>query len=97
VGLQLTYYAEEERLDLTVSETLDHGVADQIMEACNYINDRLLTCVIDCSRVERVHESGRVLLRHLIRILESYRIRLIMLGVAVLQNETNEPPMRLLA
>ncbi len=90
MGLQLAYYAEEERLDLTVTEALDHSLADGILEACNYISDRLVTCIIDCTRVERVHESGRVLLLYLMRILDNYRVRFITLG-SVLEME---PPDR---
>jgi hypothetical protein len=59
MGLQLSYYAEEERLDLTVTEDLDQSLACQIMQACNYINDQLLTCVIDCTRVHRFSEPGQ--------------------------------------
>jgi hypothetical protein len=80
MGLQLAYYAEEERLDLTVTDVLDQSLANSIFEACNYINDRLITCIIDCTQVERVYESGRVLLLYLMRILENYHVRLITLG-----------------
>ncbi|MEJ2619423.1 MAG: hypothetical protein P8163_04010 [Candidatus Thiodiazotropha sp.] len=80
MGLQLSYCAEEERLDLMVTEDLDQSLACQIMQACNYVNDQLLTCVIDCTRVQRIHDSGRILLDYLIRILESYCVRLIVLG-----------------
>ena len=83
MGLQLAYYAEEERLDLTVTDALDHSLANGIFEACNYVNDRLITCIIDCTRVEQFHESGRVLLLYLMRILENYRVRLITLGLVL--------------
>jgi ABC-type transporter Mla MlaB component len=80
MGLQLTYIPEEQRLDLTLSENLDHTLAAQFMQTGNYVNERLRTCVIDCSRVKQVYYAGRVLFLHLLRVLQNYRVRLIILG-----------------
>ena len=78
--LDVTFYPDEERLDLTVEGNLDLTLTSQMLIACEYVNDRLLTCVIDATRVTRVFDSGLALLMLLASRLAQFRASLIVIG-----------------
>jgi ABC-type transporter Mla MlaB component len=80
MGLEVAHYTEENRLDLTVEDVLDLTLMEQVLDAWHVIDDRLETCVIDCTRVSRVFDSGLALMLMLLEKLKQYGVRLIMLG-----------------
>lgn len=80
MSIQVTYYQEEDRLDLIVDENLDLTLSRQILDACQFIDERLLTCVIDCSRVVRIFDSGLALMLLLLKKLKRFRVRLVLIG-----------------
>jgi ABC-type transporter Mla MlaB component len=80
MGIQVIHHQDENRLDLTVEDTLDLTLVQSFMEACGLVDERLQTCVIDCTRVARVFDSGLALLLMLVEKLKKYSVRLIMLG-----------------
>lgn len=80
MGIQVSYYQEEDRLDLIVEENLDLTLTRQILEACQFVDERLLTCVIDCSGVVRIFDSGLALLTVLLKKLKRFRTRLVLIG-----------------
>jgi hypothetical protein len=75
----ISHYPEEDRLDLTIAGNLDSTLAQQILQACEYVDDHLSTCVIDTTRVEKAFDSGLVLLMLLVSKLVSFQIRLVVL------------------
>lgn len=80
MGMTIDYYFDEERLDITIDEDLDLTLSRQMFEVYENISKRLLTCVIDCSRVKRVFDSGHALLTLLIEKLKACQVRLIIIG-----------------
>jgi len=80
MSIQVAYYQEEDRLDLIVEENLDLTLTHQILDACQFVDERLLTCVIDCSRVVRIFDSGLALLMLLLKKLNRFRVRLVLIG-----------------
>ena len=80
MGIHVAHYLDENRLDLTVEDNLDLTLVRQILEVCQMIDERLETCVIDCTRVVRVFDSGVALLLMLVSKLQEFRVRLILLG-----------------
>jgi ABC-type transporter Mla MlaB component len=71
---------EEDRLDLTIDGNLDLTLTNQILDACEFVDDKLVTCVIDATRVPRVFDSGLALLKHLASRLAQFRARLVVIG-----------------
>lgn len=80
MGIHVAHHLDENRLDLTVEDNLDLTLVQQILEACQIIDERLETCIIDCTRVVRVFDSGVALLLMLVSKLQEFRVRLILLG-----------------
>jgi anti-anti-sigma regulatory factor len=80
MSIQVAYYQEEDRLDLIVEENLDLTLTRQILEACQFIDERLLTCVIDCSGVVRIFDSGLALMMLVVKKLKRFRVRLVLIG-----------------
>jgi anti-anti-sigma regulatory factor len=80
MSIEVAYYQEEDRLDLIVEDNLDLTLAREILEACQFIDERLLTCVIDCSGVVRIFDSGLALLMMLLKKLKRFRTRLVLIG-----------------
>ena len=80
MSIQVSYYQEEDRLDLIVEENLDLTLTRQILDACQLIDERLMTCVIDCSGVVRIFDSGLALLMLLLKKLKHFRVRLVLIG-----------------
>jgi anti-anti-sigma regulatory factor len=80
MGINICHYPQEDRLDLTVDENLDLSLTHEIMDACTLVDERLMTCVIDCTRVVRVFDSGIALLTLLVRKLAQFGVRLVVIG-----------------
>jgi ABC-type transporter Mla MlaB component len=80
MGLKVAHHREENRLDLTLEDDLDLTLMEQILDAYQAIDAELQTCVIDCTRVTRVFDSGLALVLMLVEKLKKYGVRLIMLG-----------------
>jgi anti-anti-sigma regulatory factor len=80
MGIEIGHHADEERLDLTLEGRLDLTLASGLLQACELIDSRIRTCVIDCTRVTRVFDSGKGLLMQLFDRLEKAGVALIMLG-----------------
>ena len=78
--IKVTYYQEEDRLDLILEENLDLTITREILDACHFIDERLLTCVIDCSGLVRIFDSGLALLTVLLKKLKRFRTRLVLIG-----------------
>jgi ABC-type transporter Mla MlaB component len=80
MGMSFAYHSDEGRLDITIEENLDLTQTRQILQAQGYIDDQLQTCVIDCTRVGRVFDSGKALMLMLFERLAQFRVRLVMIG-----------------
>lgn len=80
MGIEIGHHPDEERLDLTLEGNLDLTLTGGMLQACELVDARIRTCVIDCTRVTRVFDSGRGLLMQLFDRLESVGAVLIMLG-----------------
>lgn len=80
MGIEIGHHADEERLDLTLEGHLDLTLASGLLQACELVDSRINTCVIDCTRVTRVFDSGKGLLMQLFDRLEKAGVALIMLG-----------------
>lgn len=80
MSLLVAHHLEENRLDLTVEDDLDLTLMEQVFDAYRAIDDQLQTCVIDCTRVTRVYDSGLALILMLVEKLKQFGVRLIMLG-----------------
>jgi ABC-type transporter Mla MlaB component len=80
MSIQVIHSREENRLDLTLEDDLDLTLVGQFLDAYQVIDDQLETCVIDCTRVARVFDSGLALILLLLEKLEKYGVRLIILG-----------------
>lgn len=80
MSLRVAHYMEENRLDLTVEDVLDLTLMKQVLDAFQVIDDQLEICVIDCTRVTRVFDSGLALMLMLVERLKQYSVRLILLG-----------------
>ena len=80
MGMSIAYHSDEGRLDIIIAENLDLTQTRQILLAQTYIDDQLQTCVIDCTRVERVFDSGKALMMMLFERLTQFRVRLVMIG-----------------
>lgn len=78
--MNIAYHAEESRLDITLEERLDLTQTREILKAHDYIDDRLMTCVIDCTRVVRVFDSGKALILMLLQRLARFGVRLVVIG-----------------
>jgi hypothetical protein len=76
----MSHYPDEDRLDLTFTDNLDLTLARQILEACEYVDSHLMTCVIDTTRVVRVFDSGVALLKLLMQKLTQFHVRLVVVG-----------------
>jgi len=61
--IQISYIAEENRLDLTFSGNLDVSVAQDVLDLCKRVPPDLAACIIDLSNVVRLFDSGVALLR----------------------------------
>lgn len=80
MGLNVAHYPEENRLDLTIEGSLDLTLTNQIMEACEFVDNGLAVCVIDASRVMHVFDSGLAVLTLLSNRLAQFRVRLVIIG-----------------
>lgn len=80
MGLKVVHHREENRLDLMVEEDLDLTMMEQVLDAYHVIDDQLETCVMDCTQVARVFDSGLALMMMLVEKLKQSGVRLIMLG-----------------
>ena len=80
MGIYVAHYQDEHRLDVTVEDNLDLTLTQSFMEASRFVDEQLETCVIDCTRVRRVFDSGLALLLMLVEKLNKFRVRLILLG-----------------
>jgi ABC-type transporter Mla MlaB component len=80
MGIYWSHYPEEDRLDLTLEGNLDLTLTRQLKEACRFVDERLQTCIIDCTRVARVFDSGKALLWLLVKQLAQRRVRLVIIG-----------------
>lgn len=80
MGMDVSYIAEGEGLRITVDGNLDLTLTRQMLGACALVDERLLTCVIDCRGVHQVFDSGRALLMLLTDRLARFEVRLIVLG-----------------
>jgi ABC-type transporter Mla MlaB component len=80
MGLNIAFHSEEARLDITIEDNLDLTQTRQILQAQGYIDDQLMTCVIDCTQVGRVFDSGKALMLMLFERLSQFRVKLIIIG-----------------
>jgi ABC-type transporter Mla MlaB component len=80
MAMSVAYYAEEGRLDITIADNLDLTQTREILKAQGFIDDQLQTCVIDCTRVGRVFDSGKALILMLFDQLARFRVKLVMIG-----------------
>ena len=80
MAMSVAYHAEEGRLDITIAENLDLSQTREILKAQGFIDDQLQTCVIDCTRVGQVFDSGKALMLMLFEKLARFRVRLVMIG-----------------
>jgi ABC-type transporter Mla MlaB component len=95
MSLQVAHYPEEDRLDLTIEGNLDLTLTSQVLKACELIDDALVVCVIDATRVTRVFDSGLAVLMLLASRLAQFRARLIIIGnIAGLRGDTLPLPLR---
>ena len=95
MSLDVAYYPEENRLDLTIDGNLDLTLTRQILDACKFVDDGLVTCVIDATRVTRVFDSGLALLMLLASRLAQFRASLIVIGdVPGLRRDSLPTPLR---
>jgi ABC-type transporter Mla MlaB component len=65
--MQLSYIAQENRLDLRFEGNLDLTVSNGICDLCKSIPLNLNCCIIDVTEVARVFDSGLALLQKLYR------------------------------
>lgn len=80
MSISVAHYPEENRLDLTIEDKLDLSHARQVLQACEYIDDCLITCVIDASRLVCVFDSGLAMLTVLMSKLTKHNVRLVLIG-----------------
>lgn len=80
MGMIVSYYSDEGRLDITIDENLDLTQTRQILMAQDYIDDQLTICVIDCSRMVGMFDSGRALMLMFLERLARFRVRLLVIG-----------------
>ena len=80
MAMSVAYHAEEGRLDITLAENLDLSQTREILKAQEFIDNQLQTCVIDCTRVGQVFDSGKALMMMLLEKLARFRVRLVMVG-----------------
>lgn len=80
MAMSVAYHAEEGRLDITIADNLDLTQTREILKAQGFIDDQLQTCVIDCTRVGKVFDSGKALMLMLLEQLARFRVRLVMIG-----------------
>ena len=82
MSIKIAHYPDEERLDLTLAETIDLSLSQQVIEAAQYVNEHLRVCIIDCSRVAYVFESGLALMASLIEKMKTSGVEVILIGDA---------------
>ena len=80
MSMCVSHYPDEDRLDLIIEENLDLTLTRQILEACRMVDDGLITCVIDGTRITRVFDSGLALLILLSEKLREFGVRLVVIG-----------------
>lgn len=80
MGMNVAYYSDEGRLDITIEENLDLTQTRQILLAQGFIDADLQTCVIDCTRIGRVFDSGKALMMMLFERLARFQVKLVMIG-----------------
>ncbi|MEJ2593340.1 MAG: hypothetical protein P8178_18470 [Candidatus Thiodiazotropha sp.] len=80
MAMIVAYHADEGRLDITIAENFDLSQTREILKAQGFIDDQLQTCVIDCTRVKQVFDSGKALMLMLLEKLARFRVRLVMIG-----------------
>ena len=80
MAMSVAYHAEEGRLDITIADNLDLTQTREILKAQGFIDNQLQTCVIDCTRVGKVFDSGKALMLMLLEQLARFRVRLVMIG-----------------
>ena len=94
MAMSVAYHAEEGRLDITIAENLDLSQTREILKAQGFIDDQLQTCVIDCTRVGQVFDSGKALMLMLFEKLARFRVRLVMIGeIAGVSSQHASPAM----
>ena len=67
MSMQLSYIAQENRLDLRFEGNLDLTVSNGICDLCKSMPLNLNCCIIDVTDVVRVFDSGLALLQKLYR------------------------------
>ncbi|WP_275096681.1 hypothetical protein [Sedimenticola hydrogenitrophicus] len=80
MGMDISYILHGEGLQITVDGNLDLTLTRPMLGVCAQVDDRLLVCVIDCSRVIRVFDSGRALLMLLTQKLQAFEVKVIVIG-----------------
>jgi len=78
--MNIAYHSEEGRLDIILAENLDLTQTRQMLQAQGHIDDQLQTCIIDCTQVGRVFDSGKALMLMLFERLAQFQVRLVMIG-----------------
>ncbi len=80
MSMRVSHYPEEDRLDLIIEENLDLTLTRQMLEARRIVDHGLITCVIDCTRITRVFDSGLALIILLSEKLREFGVRLVVIG-----------------
>jgi hypothetical protein len=65
--LQVSYIAQENRLDLSFDGNLDLTVSQDVCDICKQVPPDLRCCIIDLTDVRRLFDSGIALLQRLHR------------------------------
>ena len=67
---------------MTLEESIDLSLKKQVIEAAQFVNEQLRVCIIDCSRVAYVFDSGLALLASLIEKMKLFGVEVILIGDA---------------
>ena len=103
--MNASFVPEEDLLDLSFDGNLDLTVTNAVCGIVPQIQDRLKTCIMDLTRVDRVFDSGIALLRMLSRDLHRVGATVVILGdhpevrrrMSLIQGDASYPSRRHLA
>lgn len=80
MSIDVAHYPEEGRVDITIEGNLDLTLSSQILAVCKLVDEGIVICVIDATRVIRVFDSGLAVLMLLTNRLAQFQARLVIIG-----------------
>ncbi len=80
MGVEVFHDAEKAELVLVLSGNLDLSIAFSLLDTCNYVDERLQTCIINATQVSQVFDSGIEMILLILKRVRKHRVQLVVIG-----------------